>query len=236
MATTTYIREVEDYSLLAKYYDELLGDEEAYSHWLKYLNISTNEEILELASGSGKLATILLKRGYKIQASDLSLSMRKIAISNGFLGDYLILDMRNFALKKKYDYILCFCDSFNYLKKEELLSFFKNISAHLKKGGTFLFDMHSVKRISEFADEYIEEGILSDGCQYQWTILSDKYASSLHENFIFYTNDGLICERHQQFVYSPNEIEKVISLTDLVVHWDINFIENEKVMGVVTKK
>ena len=66
-------KEVKEYDYLAKYYDFLLGDEEAFDYWLNYVEEEPFKTCLELASGSGVMAKILKEKGYDIIASDISL-------------------------------------------------------------------------------------------------------------------------------------------------------------------
>ena len=68
-------KEVKEYEYLAKYYDYLLGDEEAFDFWLEYINAKDYHTVLELASGSGVLAGILKKQGKEVTASDISKEM-----------------------------------------------------------------------------------------------------------------------------------------------------------------
>ena len=57
-------RNVSNYEVLARYYDELLQDEEALSLWLEYIEEKEFKTVLELASGSGVMAGILKRKGY----------------------------------------------------------------------------------------------------------------------------------------------------------------------------
>lgn len=164
-------KEVKEYEYLAKYYDYLLGDEDAFDFWLEYINAKDYHTVLELASGSGVLAGILKKQGKEVTASDISKEMKEVA-TNNFDGEYLILNMIDFDLHKKYDLILCVCDSINYLYEEELEQMFKSVYKHLNDGGRFIFDMHNPKRLKEFDEEYIEEGQIDENVYYQWTINS----------------------------------------------------------------
>lgn len=60
---------------------------------------------------------------------------------------------------KSYDGILCLCDSFNYLlKDEQVRALFQGAYRHLRDNGVFLVDMHSMDRLEEFAEEYNEAG------------------------------------------------------------------------------
>ena len=79
----------------------------------------TFKTVLELASGSGILADILAKKGYIVTASDISKDMKEVA-KNNYDGEYLILNMIDYHLDRKFDLIICFVDSINYLYEEEL--------------------------------------------------------------------------------------------------------------------
>ncbi|MBR3250474.1 MAG: class I SAM-dependent methyltransferase, partial [Erysipelotrichaceae bacterium] len=117
-------RNVSNCEMLAQYYDELLQDEEALSLWLKYIEEEKFKTVLELASGSGVMAGILQKKGYDVIASDISEAMKDAAVNN-IDGEYLILNMTDYDLDRKFDLILCICDSINYLYENELDRFFE---------------------------------------------------------------------------------------------------------------
>ena len=218
---------VANYDVLARYYDELLSDEKSLFLWLNYIKKQDCKEILELASGSGLMAKILKDNGYNVIASDISENMKQ-ASKNNFDGEYLILNMIDYSLDKKFDLILCICDSFNYLYEDEIESFMKCAHKHLKDNGRLIFDMHSIKRISEFKEEYIEEGYLSD-IGYLWTINSDEFDNTINQHFTFYTKDGMIQEHHTQYVYDNDFVKDIMSKYFNVEVID-HFIENEKVL------
>ena len=233
MEGSTNSKNVENYSILAKYYDYLLQDEEALCLWLKYIEEEKFNTVLELASGSGVMASILSKKGYDVIASDISSEMKEASKTN-FNGEYLILNMTDYHLDKKYDLVLCICDSINYLYLEELDTFFKLASEHLNQNGRLIFDMHSIKRIEEFKEQYIEEGYIED-VPYQWTILSDDYDNVINEHFTFYTKDGMIQEHHTQNVFNIEDVTNLMSkYFDVRVIED--FVEDEKVLFIGTKK
>jgi len=232
MEGSTTSKNVSNYTMLAQYYDELLQDEEALSLWLKYIEEEKFKSILELASGSGVMAGILKNKGYDIIASDLSQEMREASKCN-YDGDYLILNMIDYNLHKQFDLVLCICDSINYLEDEELSSFFKCAYEHLNVGGRLIFDMHSIKRIEEFKEQYIEEGFILD-TPYQWTIASDEYDNLINEHFTFYTDSGMIQENHTQHVFNvENIVSKMKEMFNVRVIED--FVEDEKILIIGEK-
>jgi len=224
---------VKSYDLLAYYYDELLGDKEAFSYWLKYIEEKPFKTVLELASGTGVLAGILQDKGYDVIASDLSKSMKDAAKVN-FDGEYKIINMSSFNLDKKFDLIICLCDSFNYLSSDEIKSFFECSYKHLNEGGRLIFDSHHKDRLKEFKDQYIEEGSISD-INYQWTISADTFDSTIHEHFTFYTKDGMIQEHHFQFVYNDDEIITLMNNTGFKTRVIKDFIPSEKMLFIGEK-
>lgn len=227
-------KEVKEYEYLAKYYDYLLGDEEAFKFWLEYINAKDYHTVLELASGSGVLAGILKKQGKEVTASDISKEMKEVA-TNNFDGEYLILNMIDFDLHKKYDLILCVCDSINYLYEEELEQMFKSVYKHLNDGGRFIFDMHNPKRLKEFDEEYIEEGQIDENVYYQWTINSDTFDRTVNEHFTFYTPEGMIQEQHTQNVFEPSVVKEKLESVGLESEVVMDFIEDEKILFIGTK-
>ncbi len=227
-------REVKEYEYLAKYYDYLLGDIDAFDYWLEYINQEDFKTCLELASGSGVLAGILEKQGKDIIASDISEEMKEVAKIN-YDGEYLILNMIDFDLHKSFDLVLCVCDSINYLYREELPKMFKSVYNNLNDGGRFIFDMHNPKRLKEFQDEYIEEGQIDEDTFYQWTINSDIDEGTINEHFTFYTKEGMIQEHHSQNVFDVYFVKDELVNVGFKVEIIEDFIEDEKILFIAHK-
>jgi len=231
MEGLTNCKDVKNYEILSFYYDYLLQDEDSLVLWLKYIEEKEFNTCLELASGSGVMAGILERKGYKVIASDLSNEMKKVSINN-FKGDYRIINMTDYDLDEKFDLILCICDSINYLNEYELSKFFSCCKKHLNPNGRLIFDMHNTKRINEFKDEYVEEGKLPDGNFYQWTISSDSIEKTIHEHFTFYVNGDMIQEHHTQNVFEPSLIERKMYDAGYKVRIIEDFVPFEKLLVI----
>lgn len=236
MAGFSYYKDVDNYTKLAYYYDRLLQDEESLVYWLEYIKqYCKGKDVLELASGSGLMAKVLSENGYNVIASDISLDMKEAAKTN-FDGEYLILNMIDFKLDKKFDLILCMVDSMNYLKDyDEMKKMFVNVYEHLNDKGVFIFDVHHKARLDEFEEEYIEEGYIDGKIPYQWTIQSDKLSNSLYERFVFYEEDGIIQEHHTQHVFDSVKTKDLLNECNFDATLVEDFIENEKVLIVGVK-
>ena len=107
-----------------------------------------NTEILELCSGSGRLTIPLAKEGLKITGVDNSKSMleqAKIKTKNEKLEiSFILADIRNLDLTKKYDLIFIPFISIHHLyDNQDLFDTFKVVEKHLKDNGLFIFDCYN---------------------------------------------------------------------------------------------
>lgn len=196
------------YETLGQYYDALVKDDEAADKWVDWIeSFAPGRDFLELACGSGEISKRLAAH-HHLDALDLSASMLEAAKAKDSEKAITFLqgDMRNLEALGQYDAIGCFCDSFNYLiEKDEVRQFFKDIYAHLKNGGLFLFDSHGLSRLYEFAEDYEEAGTFDDGTQVQWIISCEK--DWIYQDFAFYLNGRTIEEHHLQRVWHPQALE-----------------------------
>ncbi|SJZ79129.1 class I SAM-dependent DNA methyltransferase [Anaerorhabdus furcosa] len=192
------------YEGLAKYYDDLVGDEEATLKWVDLTKkFCPKGNLLELACGSGEISYKLQQEGYDLLATDFSSSMIERLNSKYPSVATQVLDMREFTLDKKFDGVICYCDSINYLNSmEEVKRMFQSVKDCLSDEGIFIFDMHTLDRLEEFSELYIEEGELD--VPYQWTIQSID--NEIHQHFAFFEEDRIIQEQHIQTVFHPNDI------------------------------
>ena len=145
----------EAYSTFAAGYDRMMGDVD-YDGWAKYLDGLLREagarSVLECACGTGSLTIRLGKMGYSMIGSDLSEDMlmvaRQKALDAGLrMLPFVCQDMRNVALHKPVDAVICACDGVNYLLGGAE-AFFRAAYRALKPGGLLLFDISSAYKLS----------------------------------------------------------------------------------------
>ncbi len=99
--------------------------------------------ILDVCSGTGQLAGLLTKRGFRVTGIDGSKEMVAFARKNAPRAEFRVADVRSFRLAPAYDAALSTYDSLNHVMSVEgLESVFRNVRAALKEGGRFLFDMN----------------------------------------------------------------------------------------------
>lgn len=117
------------YDSLADYYDELVRDDESTLRWVNFTKDNIKgKKILELACGSGEITNGLYKEGYDIVGSDISSSMLNRLNKKYPYIKTKEIDMVNFGSDIRYDGIICYCDSINYLSSiNECRSMFESV-------------------------------------------------------------------------------------------------------------
>ena len=150
------------YDAIAPYYDLLVGDEDARRRWVSFtLAHASGNCLLDLACGSGDVTIALSQYFEEVRGCDLSAEMIKRAKAKPHAErvKFFVEDMGELKDQNQYDVITCYCDSLNYITHEEkIIHLFQRVYQALTEHGTFLFDVHSLDRLTEFEEEFIEEG------------------------------------------------------------------------------
>ncbi|MEW6686653.1 MAG: class I SAM-dependent methyltransferase [Candidatus Edwardsbacteria bacterium] len=150
-------------------YDRLMSDI-PYDKWVEYIEQILKQlsckpkKILDLACGTGTVAFLLIKRGYKVVGVDSSEGMLNEAerkSKNEKLPlDLIHSEMQNFRLREKVELAICLFDSLNYLLKEkDLENTFWCVFEVLTSDGIFIFDMNTEYGLSSYWGEniYVKE-------------------------------------------------------------------------------
>ena len=98
--------------------------------------------VLDVCCGTGYLAGLLTARGYRVTGIDSSAEMIAHARENVPGAAFQVSDAASFKVPGKMDAAVCTFDSLNHiLSEEELGAALERISAALKPGAPFVFDM-----------------------------------------------------------------------------------------------
>lgn len=141
---------MDNFNLYANYYDLLYNQKDYLRevHYVKQLidRFSALEvkEILDFGCGTGKHANLLSEYGLHIDGVDIAPSMIELALESYSSNNKLTFyqgDIRSCQLGKKYDAVVSLFHVLSYQNSnEDVLSTFKNVGAHLKEKGLFIFD------------------------------------------------------------------------------------------------
>lgn len=184
------------YTHFSYLYDDLMKDV-PYNQWLdfvmrrikKYGNHSIHT-ILDLGCGTGELSIKLTGAGFQVSGVDLSEHMLAVANEKAKTHHadihFYQQSMAELTGFEKIDCVVCFCDSLNYLKtEEEVLQTFKRTFESLKSGGLFMFDVHSIYKISQI---FMNQSFVNNGedVSYIWNCFPGEDPNSVEHDLSFF--------------------------------------------------
>lgn len=114
--------------------------------------LGASGRVLELACGSGRITTGLLRQGHHVIGLDVSLPMlRQAATRIGRLGKAAVArsalvcaDMRGFALGARFPLVIMAFNAFEHLyTRVEVRDCLACVRAHLEPGGLLMFDVQN---------------------------------------------------------------------------------------------
>jgi SAM-dependent methyltransferase len=218
------------YEKFAYTYDRLMEDM-PYPQWVRFASKCWEEHgkpvtVVDLGCGTGNIAIPLAQIGLKVTGIDLSEDMLAVArdkeeqhrIRSSFAAggalNWVQQDICEWELHEPVDSVISFCDCLNYLTEPELLiQAFRQTFKGLNKGGTFLFDMHTIAQLQSYAE--MQPFLLrEEEVSYIWTCELDEERFEIeHELTIFVKDDRSgsyrrIDELHLQRAYKLDWIEE----------------------------
>ena len=200
------------YERFAYVYDELMKDA-PYEKWLMILTAKLEEfgvqgkRILDLACGTGEITVELARHGFEVSGVDLSDEMLMVAqekaMTAGVSIPFFQQDMAELEGLGQYDCVTIFCDSLNYLRKEEdILKTFRRVHAHLNDGALFLFDVHSIFKIEEIFQNHTF-AVNDEEVSYIWECFPGEEPYSVEHDLSFFVreNESGLYERFDELHY-----------------------------------
>jgi SAM-dependent methyltransferase len=105
--------------------------------------------ILDVACGDGVFAVAMAQRGYSLTGVDSSPEMLRFANERaqdaGVEVEFVLADMRNLKMDRRFDLATCWYDSLNYLTEpEDLAGALRGIHAALADQALLIFDMNTI--------------------------------------------------------------------------------------------
>ncbi|MCR5350515.1 MAG: class I SAM-dependent methyltransferase [Acholeplasmatales bacterium] len=197
------------YKRFAYFYDEVTS-ELNYDLWLEFIEpyLRRNDNILDLACGTGTFATMLKLKGYNSEGLDLSEEIIEIANEKKKINrldiPFYVQDMTKFDTGKKYDVITCFFDSVNFLDSiKEINKMFDCVYKNLNINGLFIFDFASRTLFNEYDNNVKCEDY--ETFKINWTTKLVK-KDKLKHTIIINENDEEFTEIYYEYFYELNEL------------------------------
>lgn len=97
---------------------------------------TSNRDLLDVGCGTGRDARCWVRNGYRVTGIDHSEAMVTHAQRHCPEAEFVVGDMREFALGREFDVITCLDSALLYChRNEELVSFLQRCRQHLRPGG-----------------------------------------------------------------------------------------------------
>ena len=207
----------EPYTGIAEAYDYILRHVD-YEQWYLFIcgimthYIENPETVLELGCGTGKFGAKFSADNFRIYGIDNSLNMLRVARTRAFRSFRIICaDIREFYLKRKFDFIFCVHDTMNYqLTTDDVRAVFRCVKRVMHSKSIFMFDItteHNIDRFFNNKTSYYK----TRGMNIEWGNSYDREKKHILSSFTIRYNDGRVFnEEHIQKIYEQKEIEKIL--------------------------
>jgi len=212
------------YRLAAKFYD-LFGSKNDLEFY-KELALQSGNEALELGVGTARVAISLAKDGVTVVGIDNSVHMlrvakEKLAKETEDIRKRVILkrgDMRNFELRQSFPFIYIPASTFDHnITIEDRKQTLNCICRHLKKNGTFAFDLEQAMPDKPEKSWWIDRKKTEDGKTVVRSIFTRKNAPKRTLSLdLFYDvcKNGKMLERYHEYgevaIISRDEIIRLL--------------------------
>jgi len=215
------------YNRFAYIYDDYMSHVD-YEEWVEFI-LSTYrgiaqkapDRIIELACGTANVSTLLMEKGYFVDACDFSADMLKVASRKKHTPNLFLRSLTEDFGEENYDLLLLLFDSINYLTKEGDISLLlSNVAKALRENGIFVFDISTIFNTEENFDGYVN---IEDKENIFITQESDfSRRKRIQQNKVtIYEKDGCFHRRyqevHKQMIYRTSEIISLISASGLTL-------------------
>ncbi|MCR5502654.1 MAG: class I SAM-dependent methyltransferase [Lachnospiraceae bacterium] len=187
--------------------------------------------VTDLGCGTGRLTSLLNKKGFLMTGVDLSTDMLSVAMErNRTEGEeilYINQDMLELELLERADVILSSFDSINYIvTNEEMITVFSRIRENLKPNGLLLFDFNTVAKYgNEIGDRTIAED--RGDCAFIWENFYDPETHINEYDITFFAEEPSVktgsgeplfrrfTETHIQRGYTLSEMKEFLERAGL---------------------
>ncbi|MDO8682311.1 MAG: methyltransferase domain-containing protein [Armatimonadota bacterium] len=214
---------------ISRHYDELMAGV-PYRLWVEYVEDILRRinyhpsNVLDAACGTGNASEILAEFGYKVTGVDISPGMIEVAkVKTRMLGEveYLVQDLAEMYLNRKFDLIVCVFDSLNYITDPDRLQMaIERVSEHLVPDGVFIFDVNTPYALSH---GFFNQSNLGSRKypKYVWSCAYDRPTRICTVTMVFEVLEGKekrqFTEMHHQRAYEIDELREMVAKAGMQV-------------------
>lgn len=227
------------YTAFASVYDQLMRDV-PYAEWAAFyrgilngMGIADNSAVVECACGTGNL-TIPLAKYFQMTGVDNAQDMLSLAADKarrqGHSIRFVNQDMRQLAVHKPVDAVLCTCDGVNYLTGEDDAPlFFAAAFRALRPGGAFVFDVSTLHKLKHTLGTGVRTQVDEDTSYIWHSRWSEAEQVSRMDLTVFALRpDGTydrVDEHQTQRAYGQDELSRLLNASgfaDIAFYGDVH--------------
>lgn len=205
------------YDGIAEAYDYMLRHVD-YDLWYRYISgvmihfIDNPRLVLELGCGTGKFGAKFSADDFTIYGIDRSLRMLEVAKTRAFRNFRIICsDIRQFALRRKMDFIFCVHDTMNYMTDpDDIRKTLACVKECMHENSVFMFDITTEHNIDRFFDK--RTSFYKTGGRYiSWSNTYDREKKLIRSSFTVTLKNGeKHYEEHIQRIYTIKEMREIV--------------------------
>lgn len=203
------------FSRLADVYDAIMADVE-YDDWIDFILREASARgfrggrLLDLGCGTGNATGPALARGHRVDGLDASAAMLEVARRKHPAADFVVADMRDFAVPARYALVYSVFDALNNLLSDEaFLAMARRVLAHLEPGGLFVFDANTTTGLRTLWEDGRAEGWAGD-VYYRWLHRFDETSGLATVEAYCRDRIGEFTEVHQERPYDVLDLERLL--------------------------
>ncbi|MCI2057519.1 MAG: class I SAM-dependent methyltransferase [Oscillibacter sp.] len=209
------------YHSLAGVYDALMADG-AYEKRAAWLDRQLQRAprpvrtVLDLGCGTGTIACLLARRGYRVTAADGSADMltqaaQKASMLSDDLRPFFICQtMQRLRLPERMDAAVSTLDSLNYLTRSaDLRETFRRVYRYLNPGGVFLFDVNSPDKLRRMDGQLWMDETADTTCVWRTDYSEKTGICTYHVDLFQLRSDGAwnrSWEKHRERAWEPDQL------------------------------
>lgn len=204
------------YSALGSWFEYLNCDCD-YPSWSQYLIMLLKKygagiSGADVGCGNGYFTREFALNGYDVVGVDVSCTMLnkavQISAEKGVNVAFLQGDITKLKLAKKVDFITAINDCINYVSQADVVKTFRKVSANLKKGGLFIFDVSSKNKLENVIGNNM---FGEDGEELSYLWFNEKVGDKIVMDLTFFErlDDGKYKrydERHVQYIHEERSL------------------------------
>jgi SAM-dependent methyltransferase len=211
-----------EFDQVAEHYDHLMKTV-PYRHWVDYVESLLRRwearpvDVLDLACGTGRVGSEMVRRGYQVRGADLAEPMVRECIRQEPPLPAMVCDASQIGVADtRFDLVVSLYDSLNYiLVPEKLAAAVREAHRILRSGGLFIFDLNTERALA--SGLFTQDNMRSDDpLQYTWEAHWDPKSRICRVDMLYYWNgDGgpkHFRETHYQRAYDNSEVLSMLRM------------------------